>query len=51
MLITRADWLVLIFYFAIVAAIGVAASLRVRGTSEYFLGTPFRKTGDDGPGL
>ena len=38
MLITRADWLVLIFYFAIVAAIGVVASLRVRGTSEYFLG-------------
>jgi len=38
MLITRADWLVLISYFAIVAAIGVVASLRVRGTSEYFLG-------------
>lgn len=38
MLITRADWLVLVIYFAVVAGIGVVAALRVRGTSEYFLG-------------
>ncbi len=38
MLITRADWVVLGLYFAVVAAIGVVATLRVRGTSEYFLG-------------
>jgi len=38
MLITRADWVVLALYFAVVAGIGVVAMLRVRSTSEYFLG-------------
>jgi Na+/proline symporter len=38
MLITRADWLVILLYFVVVAVIGVIASRRVKGTSDYFLG-------------
>jgi Na+/proline symporter len=38
MLITGADWLVIVLYFLVVAAIGIVASLKVKGTSEYFLG-------------
>lgn len=38
MLITRFDWLIIALYFVAVAVIGVVASLKVKGTSDYFLG-------------
>jgi Na+/proline symporter len=38
MLITRLDWVIIGLYFLVVAVIGVIASLRVKGSSDYFLG-------------
>ncbi len=38
MLISTADWIVLIAYFVIVASVGVIVGLKVKDTSHYFLG-------------
>ncbi|HEY3840621.1 MAG TPA: GerAB/ArcD/ProY family transporter, partial [Bryobacteraceae bacterium] len=36
--ISTADWIVLVFYFVVIAAVGIIASRRVRSTGHYFLG-------------
>lgn len=38
MQISALDWLVIIGYFAVLAAIGIIASLRVKDTDQYFMG-------------